>query len=405
MLWPTRSKAYVTKTVSDIPSLAGKEPRKDSIMTSALRGIWGVWGPNMNNMAYYEEIKNFRPIMDTAISLLRGRGQDRYCQIVLQAVITVANTDYDNWDGGTYGYTVFIDLPVNVYAQLKKDEIDTAEKVLAETFNEVIKGDEHSFFIVQIAPKFTVSDINWDLIGGESARNQLERDLLAIKDVLISVATGGARINEVEERYKKLQKVVSRQCNQLRIQYDNGFESLWDWYGRWRDGLTTYQSRRDFISELLKPTFAAFDSDSVGSSVIMPIVDIDEWDRINRVVIKIKRDSAVAKNAEDYQQIGLLCRELIISLAQAVYNPALHGEKDDNGVVIGKTDAMRMVGNYINVKLAGSSNEELRSYAKTTNKLANLFTHKRDATRKDMLMTVAATIALINFVVILEDKG
>ena len=83
----------------------------------------------------------------------------------------------------------------------------------------------------------------------------------------------------------------------------------------------------------------------------------------------------------------------------------MHGEKDDNGVVIGKTDAMRMVGNYINVKLAGSSNEELRSYAKTTNKLANLLTHKRDATRKDMLMTVAATIALINFVVILEDKG
>lgn len=41
---------------------------------------------------------------------------------------------------------------------------------------------------------------------------------------------------------------------------------------------------------------------------------------------------------------------------------------------------------------------------KNTNKLANLLTHKRDASRKDMLLAVSATIALINFVGILEDK-
>lgn len=110
------------------------------------------------------------------------------------------------------------------------------------------------------------------------------------------------------------------------------------------------------------------------------------------------------KNEGDFQQIGLLCREVIISLAQAVYNPELHGTKDEKGTVIGKTDAVKMIGNYINVRLAGSSNEELRVYAKATNKLANLLTHKRNAEKQDMLLNVSATMALINFIGILENK-
>ena len=91
-------------------------------------------------------------------------------------------------------------------------------------------------------------------------------------------------------------------------------------------------------------------------------------------------------------------------MAQAVYNPDLHGTRDEKGTEIGKTDAVRMIGSYINVRLAGSSNEELRVYAKATNKLANLLTHKRDAEKQDMLLSVSATIALINFIGILENK-
>ena len=121
-------------------------------------------------------------------------------------------------------------------------------------------------------------------------------------------------------------------------------------------------------------------------------------------MIKIKQDSSSAKNEEDFQQIGLLCREVIISLAQNVYNPEIHSAVDDNGIEIGKTDAVKMIGNYIKVRLAGSSNEELKAYAKATNKLANLLTHKRDAKKQDMLLSVSATMALINFIGILEEK-
>lgn len=355
-------------------------------------------------MEYYEEEKNFSPVLSTAISLMRSRNQETFCELILKAEVNVQNTDYDNWNGGTYGYTVFLDLPVKVYASMQKDGIEEAEKVIGETLNEVTKGDDNHYFGVQIAPRFTTSDIEWSIIGGESGKMQLKADIEAVKDLMIAVSTGGPRIQEVDARYKSINGSVHQRCKQLNIKYSNNFVGLWDWYGKWSSELPTYQSRRLFINELFAPTLTVFEENGANTGIAVPIVELNGWDRINRTVVKIKQDSVTARIEEDYQQIGLLCREVIISLAQAVYQPEVHGATDEEGKMIGKTDANRMISNYLTYKLAGSSNQELRTYAKNTNKLANLLTHKRDASRKDMLMAVSATIALINFIGILEDK-
>lgn len=355
-------------------------------------------------MAFYEEERNFRPVFRTALALMQMRGENKVCQLIQQAEINIVNTDFDNWNGGTYGYTVYLSLPVKRYASFSKEEIGDAEKLLAESLNEATKGEDNHYFNVQIAPVFTTSDINWDAVGGESGKEQLKKDLEALKDLMISVATGGERIQTVDSRYKTLHNSINSRCKKLNIRYDNNFAGLWDWYARWSNDFPHYQERRQFINQLLAPSLDVFASENSNTSIATPLVELSDWDRINRTVIKIKQNCNVANNEEDYQQIGLLCREVIISLAQAVYNPDVHGTKDEKGIEIGKTDAIRMIGNYINVRLAGSSNEELRVYAKATNKLANLLTHKRDAEKQDMLLSVSATIALINFIGILENK-
>ena len=87
-----------------------------------------------------------------------------------------------------------------------------------------------------------------------------------------------------------------------------------------------------------------------------------------------------------------------------MYDPIIHGDTHEDGTKIGNADAVRMIGNYVNYTLGGSSNKELKGYAKTTNALANQLTHKRTATKKDMLLAVSSTIALINFIGIIEEK-
>lgn len=81
--------------------------------------------------------------------------------------------------------------------------------------NEVTKGDDKHYFGVQITPRFTTSDIDWDMIGGESGKIRLKADVEAVKDLMVSVSTGGPRIQEVDARYKSLNGSVHQRCKQL----------------------------------------------------------------------------------------------------------------------------------------------------------------------------------------------
>ncbi len=355
------------------------------------------------NPEYYEIESNFSPVYNLAIALMKGRGQDDICSVLSEARLSVVNTEYDGWNGGTYGYTVYVSLSVKQYSSFSAEKIEEMEKVLSDALNEAIKGDNSNYFHAQIGPFLSKEDIDWSLIGGLSGKAALKQSIETIRNIMISVATGGNRIPVEEERYKGLQVQIQRNCKKLNLTYNNTYSSLWDWYGKWKADFATYQERRDYIRELFTPTLAYFE-EMGNNNPIETIVELNDWDRIKRTVTKIKRDSDLAKNEEDFQSIGLLCREVIISLAQAVFIPWLHGDKDEKGVSISETDAVRMIGNYLNYTLTGSSNEELRSYAKNTNKLANMLTHKRNATKKDMLLAVSATISLINFIGIIEGK-
>ncbi|MBO4814813.1 MAG: hypothetical protein J5523_07630 [Muribaculaceae bacterium] len=352
---------------------------------------------------FYEKQSNFSPILNIAKALIKERGHKDIFDIITNAKFSVVNTDYDGWNGGIYGYTVFLSLPIKQYTSFTSDRINEIEKIIADSLNEATRGDEHNYFNVQIRPTLSNEDIDWNAIGGLNGKVRLKQNLETIRSIMTSVATGGPQIKEEETRYKRLHKQIEQDCKKLNLIYNNTFLSLWDWYGKWKAYLPSYQERRVFIRDLFAPTLAYFDEDEINDN-IDTFIKLDDWERIKRTVIKIKRDSNSAKDEEDFQRIGLLCRDVIISLAQAVYNPTKHGTEDEKGVIIGNTDVVRMIGNYISSELSGSSNEELRAYAKNTNKLANRLTHERNSTKKDMLLTVSSTIALINFIGIIDEK-
>ena len=351
---------------------------------------------------YYEIYSNFSPVINTANVLMRGRGYGEICDLVADSNLSVVNTEYDNWNGGTYGYTVYINLPVKKYSKLTTEQISDAEKKIGESLNEVI-GDDNSYFHVKITPTLSKDDIDWSAIGGDSGKITLKQNLETLKNIMISVATGGNKIQNENDRYQKIQNEVLQNCKKLNLTYNNTYISLWDWYGKWKADFETYKERRNYINELFTPTLSYFDVDQLSNNW-ETFVKLNDWERIDRTITKIKRDSYVAQNEEEFQTIGLLCRDVIISLAQAVYNPTVHGDTDDSGTHIGPSDAVRMLNNYISVTLTGRDNKELRDYIKAANALANQLTHKRSATKMNMLLTMSSTFALINFIGIIEEK-
>ncbi|MFK2288991.1 hypothetical protein ACIXNV_17935 [Bacteroides fragilis] len=239
----------------------------------------------------------------------------------------------------------------------------------------------------------------------EFIRWHIEKDLESkieyLRNVMVSVATNGQRIQDVEKEYSQIYNQVAISLKKLDIENTNPFKSLWDWYGKWRNDFPKYQERRDYIRNMYDPIMSLF-LENEDSRIVDVKIDLSDWDKIKRNIIEIKRREVQAVMEEQYQAVGMLCREVIISLAQAVYVPEKHPSLD--GVEISKTDAKRMLDGYIAVTLAGQESEELRSYAKTTNKLANVLTHKRTATKKEMLLCTSATLALINFIGVLEEK-
>jgi len=115
----------------------------------------------------------------------------------------------------------------------------------------------------------------------------------------------------------------------------------------------------------------------------------------------VQLNSASAE--EDFQATGLLCREVIISLAQAVYDPAIHDSLD--GVVPSDTDANRMLEAYIQFAFPGGSFKEVRSHARASLALALNLQHRRTATRQLAALCVEATGSTTAVISIIARAG
>lgn len=124
------------------------------------------------------------------------------------------------------------------------------------------------------------------------------------------------------------------------------------------------------------------------------------WDRVERQV-GVMRDllqQAVAE--EEFQAVGLLCREVLISVAEAVYDRTKHPPTD--GVEPSKSDAKRRLDAYFSVALRGGSYQEARKSAKASLDHANKVQHDRNATLADASLCAVITIAVVNSVAVVE---
>lgn len=224
------------------------------------------------------------------------------------------------------------------------------------------------------------------LSGAEPAGSApLLAELIIQRATMISVATGGKRIQDVDDYYVARQ---SRILNRMpaTVAYENGFASLWDWYAYWKDNLATYADRRKYLRELFG---TAIEGIATRPAVRPATREPTGWERVDRALIKARGALDTAQAEEDWQAIGLLCREATISLAQAVYDAAIHEPLD--GVVPSSTDANRMLEGFFAHAFAGPSNKEVRAHARASLALALNLQHRRTATRQLAALCVEAT--------------
>lgn len=126
------------------------------------------------------------------------------------------------------------------------------------------------------------------------------------------------------------------------------------------------------------------------------------WAKVDRGLEEIQRRLEEATIEEQFQAVALLCREALISLAQAVYDAARHGTID--GKEASSTDAKRMLEAFIAAELPGKPNEEARAHAKAAVQLAVALQHDRAADFRAAAVCVEATAFLARLIAIIAGK-
>lgn len=218
-----------------------------------------------------------------------------------------------------------------------------------------------------------------------------------LRNTMISVATGGPRINDVNAEFREAYGRVVSELAKRRIENPLLYGDLWEWYGRWSSGdLPTYQSRREFVANTFNPLATLIRTGREEAQLPTG------WPRVDRTVGELRARLASARSEEQFQAVGLLAREALISTAQAVFNPERHPILD--GRDVSPTDAKRMLEAYIAVELRGGANDNARKHARSALDLAVALQHKRTATFRDAAMCVEASTSVINLVAIVSGR-
>src|SRR5262249_16421051 len=172
---------------------------------------------------------------------------------------------------------------------------------------------------------------------------------------MIAVATGGPRIDDVQAEFAAGHDGVAAELVSRGLENLLPYRDLWEWYGRWSSGdMPSWQSRRAFVNDLFRDIVRQVQRGGGPSKTRDAPTG---WPRVDRNVTEIRKRLETASTEEQFQAVGLLCRETLISLAQAVYDAKAHPTLD--GVTVSETDAKRMLEAYINTNeaFAGKSNE------------------------------------------------
>lgn len=214
------------------------------------------------------------------------------------------------------------------------------------------------------------------------------------------MATGGPRINDVNDEYCQLRELLRNELATRGLTLKIPFFDLWEWYGRFSGGdFPTWRSRRQFVTEIVR--VQTEEIQAAGSGTLRE-VEPTGWERVDRVVGTLRQQLAGATTEEQFQAVGLMCREALISLAQAVYSTERHPTLD--GVQASPTDAKRMLEAYIVVELSGTHNKIARQHARAGFDLANELQHRRTAAFRDAALCAEATTTVVNVIAIVSGR-
>jgi hypothetical protein len=214
------------------------------------------------------------------------------------------------------------------------------------------------------------------------------------RSLMNAVAVGAKQIEDVQQEYKSRRKTIATELRRLGLDDPNPFADLWDWYHHWKENFPTWAERRAYVSSIYRDIEDALDNLAdrrLGSGLHKAATG---WRLVDTQLAQLRERYATARTEADYQAVGLLCRDILISLGDAAYDHTRHG----GGKGKEPSSAMEKLEKVVAVEAAGGPNKQLRQMLRATMELANNVQHDRTGTLDKAAIAAEATVAAVTLV-------
>ena len=194
-------------------------------------------------------------------------------------------------------------------------------------------------------------------------KEKIENKITEIKEIMRKVATGQARIQEMNGRYKKLWKKLRNIFRNNNIENPNEFSDLWEFYAYWKNNLETYADRRAYIIKLYKDI--DLQSQSITKNNTFNYVDQQRLKQLK----KIKSENF------DLEKLIRYCEELNLAFKNKMYHSTgmiVRSIIDHVPPLFGCNKFSEVANNYGGTK---SFKESMKNLNKSSRKIADSYLH------------------------------
>lgn len=223
--------------------------------------------------------------------------------------------------------------------------------------------------------------------------NAVRQLLQAQANTIVSVGTGGDRIQNVDARWQRDARTLNANFRRLGLQPPFPWDGLWDWYGYYTQNLATYQERRTHIRELTQSALQKLDEIEARGGIHDPAAgdDTPSWENLNGRISGLIEEYSTARDRDGWQDVGRRSREILIDFGKLIADPAIvpDGQDPPRGA-----DAKAWFDLFLAAYAQGRDKAELRATMRAVWDLAQKVTHG-DIADVDAFAAAQATVLLV----------
>lgn len=183
---------------------------------------------------------------------------------------------------------------------------------------------------------------------------------------------------------------------QLGLDEPNSWGDLWLWYGfhKERPELSTYPARREHVIRRYQPALEALDGlemPRLGTGIQAPETG---WIPVDDQVRQLNQRYLSAQTPEDFRAVGLLCRDILLSLGRVVFDPDRHVKLGDP---MPKLDDTKLrIGLMLNAEFPGEEGARIRTFTTAAWVFVQHVVHAQIDTETKARLAADSTVYIVN---------